>query len=47
MSVHEVDDGHCEASGSEACLVMFSLYHCTTCSYPGCSLALMVSLPRP
>ena len=28
--VHEDHDDHCSASGSEACLVTISLFHCTT-----------------
>ena len=45
--VHEDHDDHCAASGAEACLVMFSLSHCTICLYSGCSSVLTVSLPPP
>ena len=45
--VHEDHDDHYSASGSEACLVMFHLLHCTNRLYSGCSLVFVVSLPPP
>ena len=43
----EDHEDHCSASGSEDCLVMFSLFHCTMCLYSVCSWVFTVSLPPP
>ena len=45
--VHEDRDDHCSPLGSEARVVMVSLYHCTTWSYSGCSSVFTVSLTLP
>ena len=42
--VHEDHDDHYSAPGSEACLVMFPLFHCTNRLYSQCSLVFVVSL---
>ena len=42
--VHEEHDGHCSASGSEDCLVRFSLFNCAICLYSGRSSVFTVSL---
>ena len=45
--VHEDHDDHWSASGSEGCLVKFSLFHCTLCLYSLCYSVFTVLLPPP
>ena len=45
--VHEDHDDHCSASGSEDCLVMFSMFHSARCLYSEYSSVFTVSLPPP
>ena len=45
--VHDDHDDHCSASGSVACLVMFPLFHCTSCLCSRCSSVYTVLLPPP
>ena len=47
-NVHDDHDDHGSASGSQDCLVKFSLFHCTICfCIQGCCAVFTVSLPPP